>query len=88
MWEEQKRERFRQLRLHQENNALTPAEEQELAALIEEIEAGEAAYLTPATERLRQEQEALEGQNRALEVLARRKEELVRRLRNAVIREE
>ena len=40
----------------------------------------EGAYLVPATERLRQQREAIEAQNRVLEVLAHRKEVLVRRL--------
>jgi vacuolar-type H+-ATPase subunit D/Vma8 len=52
----------------------------ELAFLTQELEAVEAACLTPATERLRQEREILETQNRNLEVLALRKEALVRRL--------
>ncbi len=79
MWDEQKRERFQQLR--QRNGALTDAEQAELAQLVQELEAEEAAYLTPATQRLRQEREALEVQNQALEALALRKEALVRRLR-------
>ncbi len=80
MWEKQKQSRFQQLRQRQAENVLTEAEQAELALLTQELEAAEAAYLTPATERLRQEREALESQNRALEVLALRKEALVSRL--------
>src|SRR5207253_7093018 len=58
------------------------AEQTELALLIQELEAAEAGYLTPATERLRRERGVLEGQNRTLEGLALRKESLVRRLRD------
>ena len=80
MWEEQKRTRFHQLRQRQEKRALAEAEQAELAFLTQELEAAEAAFLTPATERLRQERKILETQNRNLEVLALRKEALVRRL--------
>ena len=80
MWEEQKRTRFHQLRQRQGKSALTEAEQAELAFLTQELEAAEAACLPPARERLRQEREILETQNRNLEVLALRKEALVRRL--------
>src|SRR5438552_10695844 len=79
MWDEQKRQRFQQLR--ERENALTEAERGELGGLVKELEAAEAAYLAPATERLRQEGKTLEKRNRALDVLARRKEALLRRLR-------
>lgn len=82
MWEEQRRSRFQQLRQRQGNGALTEAEQAELALLTQELEAGEAGYLAPTTERLRQERETLEAQNRTLEALALRKEALVRRLRD------
>jgi hypothetical protein len=82
MWEAQKRERFQQLRQRQRESGLTEAEQAELGRLVQELEAAEATYLTPATERLRQERETLEAQNRTLEVLARRKETLVLRLRH------
>ncbi len=80
MWDEQKRSRFEQLRQHRETSVRPEAEQAELALLTQELEAAEAGYLTPATERLRQEREALESQNRALETLARRKQALVQRL--------
>ena len=82
MWKEQTANRFQQLRQRQGKSALTEAEQAELALLMQELEAAEAGYLTPATERLRQERETLETQNRTLEVLALRKEALVRRLRD------
>lgn len=82
MWEEQKRRRFQQLRQRQDQNVLTKADLDELALLVQELEAAEADYLMPAAEWLRQERETLETQNRTLEVLARRKENLVSRLRD------
>ena len=81
MGEEQKSARFQELRQRQQENRLVEAEQAELAALIRELEAGEAAYLTPATERLRREREAREAQNHALEKLILRKVGLLRRLR-------
>ena len=82
MSEEQKRSRFQELRGRQQQSTLTEAEQAELAILVQELEAAEASYLTPATQRLRQEREALETQNRTLEALALRREALVRRLRD------
>jgi hypothetical protein len=82
MWDEQKRSRFHQLRQRQRDGGLPTVEQAELALLVKELEAAEAGYLTPATERLRQERETLEAQNRALEVLGRRKEVLALRLRD------
>jgi hypothetical protein len=82
MWDEQKRSRFHQLRQRLRDGGLREAEQAELALLVQELEADEAGYLTPSTERLRQERETLEAQNRALEVLARRKAALALRLRD------
>lgn len=82
MWDEQKRRRFQELRQRQQEGGLTEAEQAELTLLVKELEASEAAYLAPATQRVRQEREALEEQNRNLEALIRRKEDLVRRLRD------
>ena len=82
MWEEQKRSRFQQRRQRQQDRVLTEAEQAELALLVHELEADEAAYLTPATERLRQQRATLETQNRALEALALRKGALAARLRD------
>lgn len=82
MGEEQKRRRFQELRQRQQEGELSEAERAELALLVQELEAVEAAYLTPATQRLRQEREAVEEQNRSLEALVRRKEALAQRLRD------
>lgn len=80
MGQEQMGSRLDQLRRRQGEGALTEAERSELALLTEELETAEASYLTPATERIRREREAVEAQNRALDALALRKEALVRRL--------
>jgi hypothetical protein len=80
MWEQQQRERFQQLR--QRESVLTEAERAELAALVQELETAEAAYLAPATERLRHDRETIDAQNRSLEILTRRKEALAQRLRD------
>lgn len=79
MWKQQKRERFQQLR--QREGMLTEQEQTELALLVQELEAAEAAYLAPATERIGQERACIETQNRNLEALTRRKEALTQRLR-------
>ena len=81
MWEEHKRRRFQELRQRDIEGELTEAERTELSGLIEEVEALEADTLRPAVERLRQEREDLEIQNRSLENLVHRKEDLVIRLR-------
>lgn len=80
MREEQAHSRVQQLR--QRERVLTEVEKAELALLVRELEASEAAYLTPATERLHQERATVDAQNRTLELLARRKEALVKRLRD------
>jgi hypothetical protein len=81
MWNEQKRSRFRHLQQCQQEQALSKADEIELALLVKELEAAEAAYLAPATEQLHQEREAIEAQNRRMEALVHRQENLERRLR-------
>jgi hypothetical protein len=77
MWDEQKRQRFQQLR--ERECQLTAVEEAELGSLVKELK---AAYLSGATERLRQERDTLEKHNRALEDLAIRRKALVERLSN------
>ena len=79
--EEQQRSHFEQLRQRQQENRLTEAEQAELASMVKELEAAEAAYLTPATKRLRTERETVEAQNRTLEALAFRRAALAQRLR-------
>ena len=61
MWDEQKRSRFQQLRQRQTEGVLEETDQAELGALERELKAAETSYLTPATERLRQERLALEA---------------------------
>jgi predicted nucleic acid-binding Zn-ribbon protein len=75
-----KQERFRELRRKEDEGRLTPEDQDELSALIREIEDAEASYLDPANERLAHECETLEAQNRELEALVKRKEALRTRL--------
>ncbi|HTU93646.1 MAG TPA: hypothetical protein VMF69_26440 [Gemmataceae bacterium] len=82
MREDQKKSRFQELRQRQQESGLSEAEQAELTLLIKEVEAAEASYLSPTTQRLRQERESLEDQNRCLEALVSRKEALARRLRD------
>jgi hypothetical protein len=84
MWDEEKRLRFHQLR--QPARQLTEAEQAELASLVQELEAAEAAYLHGATERMRRECEAIEKCNRVLEVLAHDQEAITQRL-SAVLKD-
>src|SRR5262245_61172090 len=71
MWDEVKQARFDALRIAERQGTLTEAEGVELLALTQELDALEAAYLHPATERVRQEREALGEQNSKLEELLR-----------------
>jgi hypothetical protein len=80
MWNEQKRQRFQYLRDRQSAGVLEDTERAELTLLMDELQAAEARYLRPATQRLQDEREIVEAQNRALEVLLRRKERLAQRL--------
>jgi hypothetical protein len=82
MTNDQQHSRIEKLREMQFQGLLTEVEQAELKRLIQEIEAVEAAYLAPATDRVRQERVAIELQNRSLEALVRRKESLVTKLRN------
>jgi len=81
MWNDQKRQRFRELRL---GGQLNEFEQVELAALVKELEDEEAAYLKPSAERLRRENELTERQNTELDKLIKRKEALVQRLKNVL----
>ena len=58
MWEEVKQARYKALRAADRQGVLTEVEGIELRALTQELDALEATYLHPATERLRQEREA------------------------------
>lgn len=84
MWDKHTSDRFQQLRRQEQDGHLTDDERQELSDLVDRLEAMEATYLEPATERLRRERERLEAQNVALMAIAHRKEELARRLQIAV----
>jgi hypothetical protein len=84
MWEEQIRRRFELLHQRESAGVIADTERRELESLVEELQSAEATYLTPATERLREERQELDAQNRALEVLARRRETLARHLRDVL----
>src|SRR5437870_3611469 len=75
-----KRAKFESLRQREEEGTLTEAEQAELAQMIEEVERAEAAYLRPATERLRADRAEVTRQSGALQGVLQRKEALVRRL--------
>jgi hypothetical protein len=75
-----KRARFEWLRQREEEGTLTGAEQAEMVQMIEEIERAEAAYLRPATERLRADRVEVASQNEALQGVLQRKAALVRRL--------
>jgi hypothetical protein len=81
---EAERSRFRELRERHREKVLTEAERAELAILEQHVEDAEAAHLAPAVERLRQERETIEAQNRTLERLAIRKEALAQQLRHVL----
>lgn len=80
MWNKHTSDRFQQLRRQEQDGHLTDDEQRELSDLVSRLEAMEATYLEPATERLRRERVRLEAQNAALAAIAHRKEELARRL--------
>jgi hypothetical protein len=80
MWDRKKHERFQELRQRQLAGVLSAEQQDELASMVQELEQQEAAYLSPATQRLRQEYEAMLAENQALEALVRRKEALVQHL--------
>lgn len=87
MWNEQKSARFRELRSH-DRMRLSESEQQELAKLTRDLEAAEAAYLAPATQRLEHEGEQVENQIRNLQNLVQRKRNFVRRLRDFLVEAE
>ena len=84
MWDERKRQRFEALRQREDAGVLADSERSELESLVQELQSAEAAYLVPATERLREERRELDGQNRTLEALARRREVLAQHLREVL----
>jgi len=82
MWNEQKRDRFNELR--KPDRQLNSEEQAEVAALAKELEDTEAAYLKPANERLRSKRELLEKQNVQLDRIIERKQALAQRLQRIV----
>ncbi len=84
MWDEVKQARFNALRIAERQGALTEAEGAELLALTQELDALEASYLHPATERVRQEREALGEQNSKLEELLREQQGYLAEIRTLV----
>lgn len=81
MLDAEKKSRFRTLQRRQDAGLITADEQVELANLAGEIESGEAKYLVPAAEQIRQNRERVECQNRKLEELVRRREAFIERLR-------
>ena len=82
MWDNQTRRRFEELR--EPGRQLTAGEQAELAVLVNELEDAEAAYLKPATERLRRENDCVAKRNLELAQLSKRKEALVERLEHVL----
>jgi hypothetical protein len=81
-WTDEKRQRFRALQELPEPR--TAPDQAELDALIREVEAAEAAYLSAATRRMRAEREETERRVRVLESLAARRLALAERLEKAL----
>ena len=87
MWDEQKSLRFQELRAR-DSAGLSGSESNELAALIRDLEAAEAKYLAPATQKIHREREKIESQASNLKDLVQRKEARVRRLRDFLVEAE
>jgi len=84
IWDEAKRETFRQLQVRAAEGALSDAEAHKLAQLAAELESTEAAVLAPALQRLRDERRLTAATNGALETMLRREEALAERLRTVL----
>ena len=82
MWNDVKRKRFNDLR--NLDRPLTLSEQEELDGMVRELEADEAAYLQPATERLNRENEQAARRNEELRKLAERKQALVVKLQKVL----
>lgn len=87
MWTDVQRQRFNHLRDREWRGTLTPEEQRELAAMMQEICDMEATYLQPATDRLQHETAQLRAEleqvlrrNRHLNTLTQRKEALLTRV--------
>ena len=84
MWTRGQQVRFDALRAAERQGTLTEAKGVELLALMQELDILEAAYLHPATERVRQEREALGEQNNKLEALLREQQDYLAEIRTLV----
>ena len=80
MWDESTRTRFAELRRKEDLGILGEGERTELAQLIDQLDALEGSYLTPATEQLRTDRQRLGDSNEVLSALVARKEALIQRL--------
>lgn len=83
MWDEARRQRFGELR-NRETHSLTRQEQQELQEMLQELEAQEAVYLRPATQRIAEENRRIQEQNIALKGVLEREERLKRHLTDAL----
>src|SRR5437867_704878 len=77
---DEQRTRFRELQARSDSGAITNSEQDELDSFVRTIELDEAAYLRPATERIKAERTEIESQNDELRALLRRQERLANRL--------
>ncbi len=84
MWNDEQKQRFQMLRTRDRQQALTSAEQAELARMIQELEDEEAAYLRPATQRLEQRNTQMAAQNAALKTLVEKEERLNRYLQKVL----
>jgi hypothetical protein len=84
MWNDAQKQRFQELRTRERQQKLSETEAVELARMIEELEAQEAAYLRPANQRLEQRNLQLSAQNAALKNLVEREKRLQRYLQKAL----
>ena len=77
MWNDENRRRLNELRLEEARRALSAAEQAELGALYEELDAEEAQALRPALNRLARETDALRIEKARVEARARELERIV-----------
>lgn len=84
MWNDTQKQRFQELRTRERQKNLNETEKAELARMIEELEAEEAATLRPANQRLEQQNLQLAAQNAALKNLVEREKRLQRYLQKAL----
>jgi D-serine dehydratase len=84
MWSDEQKQRFQHLGTRDREQKLTEGEKTELAGMIKELEEEEAAYLRPATERLKQQNTQRAKQNEALKTLVEREKRLNRYLRKVL----